>query len=216
VVDLRSYVFLDSLQPQYAAFMGTVAQGFLPIADMASLWIEISPGIEINRITDIALKSTRVTPGMQIVERLYGLLEIHSDSQADVRQAGGAVLEALELKEDDRWKPRILSSQVIRRLDDHQAQLINRMRHGNMIIPGQTLYVMEVQPAAYASLAANEAEKAADINILEVRAFGSFGRIYLGGEERDIDVGYRAAVSSIEAVTGVDKTAQGGKSGKNE
>ncbi len=198
-------MFLDSLQPQYAAFMGTVAQGFLPIADMASLWIEISPGIEINRITDIALKSTHVTPGMQIVERLYGLLEIHSNSQADVRQAGGAVLEALELKEDDRWKPRILSSQVIRRLDDHQAQLINRMRHGHMIIPGQTLYVMEVQPAAYASLAANEAEKAADINILEVRAFGSFGRVYLGGEERDIDVGYRAAVASIEGVTGVDK-----------
>jgi hypothetical protein len=207
LVDLRSYVFLDSLQPQHAAFLGTVAQGFLPIADMASLWIEISPGIEINRITDIALKSTHVTPGMQIVERLYGLLEIHSDSQADVRQAGAAVLEALELKEDDRWKPRILSSQVIRRLDDHQAQLINRMRHGHMIIPQQTLYVMEVQPAAYASLAANEAEKAAQINILEVRAFGSFGRVYLGGEERDIDVGYRAAVASIEGVTGVDKFA---------
>jgi hypothetical protein len=207
LVDLRSYVFLDSLQPQHAAFLGTVAQGFLPIADMASLWIEISPGIEINRITDIALKSTHVTPGMQIVERLYGLLEIHSDSQADVRQAGAAVLEALELKEDDRWKPRILSSQVIRRLDDHQAQLINRMRHGHMIIPQQTLYVMEVQPAAYAALAANEAEKAAQINILEVRAFGSFGRVYLGGEERDIDVGYRAAVASIEGVTGVDKFA---------
>lgn len=205
MVDLRSYVFLDSLQPQHAAFLGTVAQGFLPIADMASLWIEISPGIEINRITDIALKSTRVTPGMQIVERLYGLLEVHSLSQADVRQAGAAVLDALGIKEEDRWKPKILSSQVIRRLDDHQAQLINRMRHGHMIIPGQTLYVMEVQPAAYASLATNEAEKAAQINVLEVRAFGSFGRVYLGGEERDIDVGYRAAVASIEGVTGQEK-----------
>jgi len=205
LVDLRSYVFLDSLQPQHAAFLGTVAQGFLPIADMASLWIEISPGIEINRVTDIALKSTRVTPGMQIVERLYGLLEVHSLSQADVRQAGAAVLDALGIKEEDRWKPKILSSQVIRRLDDHQAQLINRMRHGHMIIPGQTLYVMEVQPAAYASLATNEAEKAAEINVLEVRAFGSFGRVYLGGEERDIDVGYRAAVASIEGVTGKDK-----------
>lgn len=205
MVDLRSYVFLDSLQPQHAAFLGTVAQGFLPIADMASLWIEISPGIEINRVTDIALKSTRVTPGMQIVERLYGLLEVHSLSQADVRQAGAAVLDALGIKEEDRWKPKILSSQVIRRLDDHQAQLINRMRHGHMIIPGQTLYVMEVQPAAYASLATNEAEKAAEINVLEVRAFGSFGRVYLGGEERDIDVGYRAAVASIEGVTGKDK-----------
>ena len=206
MIELRSYVFLDSLQPQYAAFLGTVAQGFLPIADMASLWVEISPGIEINRITDIALKSTRVRPGMQIVERLYGLLEVHSESQAEVRQAGTAVLEALELKEEDRWKPKILSSQVIRRLDDHQAQLINRMRHGQMIIPQQTLYVMEVQPAAYASLAANEAEKASQINILEVRSFGSFGRIYLGGEERDIDVGYRAAVAAIEGVQGQEKT----------
>lgn len=200
--DLRSYVFLDKLQPQYAAFLGTVAQGFLPIAGMASLYVEISPGIEINRITDIALKSTHVTPGMQIVERLYGLLEIHSESQADVRQAGVSILEALELTEDDRHKPKVLSSQVIRRIDDHQTQLINRMRHGNMIVPGETLYVMELEPAAYAALAANEAEKAAEINILEVRSFGSFGRVYLGGEERDIDVAWRAAESTIENVTG--------------
>ena len=206
MADLRSYVFLDSLQPQYAAFLGTVAQGFLPIAGMASLYVEISPGIEINRITDVALKSTRVTPGMQIVERLYGLLEIHSESQGDVRQAGRAVLAALELNEDDRWKPRILSSQVIRRMDDHQTQLINRMRHGNMIIPGESMYVMELEPAAYAALAANEAEKAARINVLEVRAFGSFGRVYLGGEERDIDVGWRAAVAAVEGVTGRDMT----------
>ncbi len=142
---------------------------------------------------------------MQIVERLYGLLEIHSFSQADVRQAGQAILDALDLKEEDRWKPKIFSSQVIRKIDDHQTQLINRMRFGNMIVPGETLYVMEVQPAAYAALAANEAEKAAEINILDVRSFGSFGRVYLGGEERDIDVGYRAAVKSIEEVTGQEK-----------
>ena len=106
---------------------------------MASLYVEISPGIEINRITDIALKSTNVTPGMQIVERLYGMLEIHSLSQAGVRQAGRSILEALGLKEEDRWRPKIFSSQVIRRIDDHQTQLINRMRHGNMIVPGQTM-----------------------------------------------------------------------------
>jgi hypothetical protein len=202
LVDLRAYVFLDSIQPQYAAFLGTVAQGFLPIAGMASLYVEISPGIEINRITDIALKSTNVTPGMQIVERLYGMLEIHSHSQADVRQAGRAILQALELKEEDRWRPKIYSNQVIRRIDDHQTQLINRMRHGNMIVPGETLFVMEVQPAAYAALAANEAEKAAEINILEVRSYGSFGRVYLGGEERNIDVGWQAAVKAIEEVKG--------------
>jgi len=201
-VDLRGYVFLDSLQAQYASFLATIAQGFLPIAGQAALFVEISPGIEINRITDIALKSTRVTPGMQIVERLYGMLEIHSDSQADTRDAGRAILQGLELKEEDRRKPTVVSSQVIRRVDDYQTQLINRMRHGNMILPGQTLYIMECEPAAYSALAANEAEKAAEINILEVRSFGSFGRLYLGGEERDIDVGYQAAVAAIESVTG--------------
>jgi hypothetical protein len=200
--DLRSYVFLDSLQPQYAAFLGTVAQGFLPLANDASLWVEISPGIEINRLTDVALKATHVRPGMQIVERYYGLLEVHSESQADTRAAGAAILEEIGLEEKDRRKPTILSSQVIRHLDDHQVQLINRMRHGHMIIPKQTLYVLEVEPAAYAALAANEAEKAAEINILEVRAFGSMGRVYLGGEERDIDVGWRAAVAAIEGVEG--------------
>ncbi len=202
MVDLRSYVFLDSIQPQHAAYIGTVAKGFLPLAGMASLYVEISPGIEINRVTDIALKSTNVTPGMQIVERLYGLLEIHSESQADVRQAGAAILEALELNEDDRHKPKIFSKQVIRNIDGYQTQLVNRNRWGNMIVPGQSLFVLEVQPAAYAALAANEAEKAANINILDVRAFGSFGRVYLGGEERDIDVGWRAAVQAIEEVTG--------------
>ena len=201
-IDLRSYVFLDSLQPQHAAFLGTVAGGFLPLPGQACLYVEISPGIEINRITDIAVKSTRVFPGMQIVERLYGLLEVHSDSQADVRQAGQAILDACGLVEGDRRKPRVLSSQVIRLVDPLQAQLINRMRHGNMLVPGHSLYVMELEPAAYAALAANEAEKAAHVNILEVRAFGSFGRIYLGGEERDIDVGYRAAEAAIAGLTG--------------
>ena len=201
-IDLRSYVFLDSLQPQYAAFLGTVAQGFLPLAHDASLFVEISPGIEINRLTDIALKATHVTPGMQIVERYYGLLEMHSPSQADTRAAGAAILDELGLEEHDRIKPKILSSQVIRRVESHQAQLLNRTRHGQMLIPGQTLYVLECEPAAYAALAANEAEKAAEINILEVRAFGSMGRVYLGGEERDIDVGWQAAVAALEGLEG--------------
>ena len=207
-VDLRAYVFLDSLQAQYASFLATVAQGFLPVAGQAALFVEISPGIEINRVTDIALKSTRVMPGMQIVERLYGMLEIHSDSQADIRQAGKAILEALGLREEDRRKPRVASSQVIRRVDAYQTQLINRTRHGNMILPGQTLYILECEPAAYSALAANEAEKAADINILEVRSFGSFGRLYLGGEERHIEVGHRAAVAAIESIAGRSDDAQ--------
>ncbi|MAS33151.1 MAG: hypothetical protein CL610_04035 [Anaerolineaceae bacterium] len=206
-VDLRSYVFLDSLQPQHAAFLGTVARGFLPLPGDASLWIEISPGIEINRITDVALKSTRVSPGLQIVERLYGLLEVHSTDQSETRAAGEAILEALGVTEDERLKPRIVSSQIIRNIDPHQTQLINRMRHGHMIIAGQTMYVLEVEPAGYAALAANEAEKAAEVNILEVTAFGSFGRVYLGGEERDIMAGYGAALAAIEAVSGRENTS---------
>jgi len=201
-IELRTFAFLDSLQPQYAAFLGTVAQGFLPLANDASLYVEVAPGIEINRLTDVALKATTVKPGMQIIERVYGLLEIHSPDQAEARAAGAAILDAVDLTESDRLKPKILSSQIIRRIDDHHAQLINRMRHGQMIVPGQTLYVLECEPAAYAALATNEAEKAADINVLEVRAAGAVGRVYLGGEERDIDVGWRAAVAALEGLDG--------------
>ena len=202
MAELRCYVFIDSLQPQFASFLGTVAQGFLPVPGQASLFVEVSPGMDIMRVTDVALKSTDVKPGMMIIERLYGMLELHSDSQADVRQAGRAVLELLGLKEEERIKPEITSSQVIRNISDYHTQLINRTRHGDMIVPGQTLYVLEVAPAGYAAIAANEAEKAADINVLEVRAFGSFGRVYLGGEERDIDVAYRAAEQAVLSLSG--------------
>lgn len=200
--ELRCYVFIDKLQPQFASFLGTVAQGFLPVPDQAALFVEVAPGMDIMRVTDVALKATDVKPGMMIIERMYGMLEIHSDSQADVRRAGQAILDSLDLKEDDRMKPEITSSQVIRNISDYHTQLINRTRHGDMIVPGQTLYVLEVAPAGYAAIAANEAEKAANINILEVRAFGSFGRVYLGGEERDIDVGYRAAEEAIRSING--------------
>jgi len=210
MAELRCYVFLDSLQPQFASFLASVAQGFLPTPGQASLFVEIAPGMDIMRVTDVALKATDVRPGMMIIERLYGLLEIHSDSQADVREAGRAILDMLGLKEEDRVKPEIASSQVIRNITDYHTQLINRSRHGDMILPGQSLYVMEVAPAGYAAIAANEAEKAARINILEVRAFGSFGRVYLGGEERDIDVGWRAAVAALEGITG--RPLEGGRS----
>jgi hypothetical protein len=204
MVDLRGFTIIDSLQPQFASFLATVAQGFLPRTGQAALFVEIAPGMEINRVTDIALKSTNVTPGMQIVERHFGMLEVHADSQADVRQAGDAILGALDLKLEQRMKPRVVSNQVVRHLDDHQCMLINRMRHGNMIMAGQTLFILECEPACYAALAVNEAEKAADINVLEVRTFGSFGRVYIGGEERDVEVARPAAVQALEALTGRD------------
>lgn len=211
-VELRSYVYLDNLQPQHAAYIGTVSLGFLPLPGDTSLWIEISPGIEINRITDVALKAARVRPAVQFVERLYGLLEIHSSSQGETRIAGQAILDALGVKESDRLKPRIVSSQIIRNIDAHQAQLINRNRRGQLILGGQTLYVLEVEPAAYAALAANQAEKSALINILQVQAVGSFGRLYLGGEERDIIAGSQAALAAIENIRG----REFGDSGRKE
>ncbi|MCC5616291.1 hypothetical protein LC605_14690 [Nostoc sp. CHAB 5836] len=201
-IELRSFVFLDNLQPQHAAYMGTVAQGFLPLPGDTSLWIEISPGIEINKITDIALKSASVRPGVQVVERLYGLLEVHSSSQGETRAAGQAILAALGVKREECLKPRVISSQIIRNIDAYQTQLINRTRRGQLLLAGQTLYVLEVEPAAYAALAANEAEKAARINILEVQAVGSFGRLYLGGQEQDILAGAAGALTAIESVAG--------------
>ena len=202
MVDLRAYVILDSLQPQFASFQSTISKGYLPKVGQASLFIEIAPGMAINHLTDIALKSTDVTPGMQIVERHYGMLEVHSDSQANVRQAGQAILDSLGVAETDRIKPRIVSSEVVRHLEDTQTMLINRMRHGNMILSGQTLFVLEVEPAAYSALDANEAEKAADINKHEVRAVGIYGRVYIGGEEKDVVVAQEAALQAIANVTG--------------
>lgn len=208
--ELRCYCFIDSLQPQFASFLGTVAQGFLPVPGQASLFVEVAPGMDIMKVTDVALKATDVKPGMMIIERVYGMLEVHSDSQADVRQAGAAILAALDLNEADRIKPEITSSQVIRNISDYHTQLINRTRHGDMIVPGETLYVLECAPAGYAAIAANEAEKAANIKILEVRAFGSFGRVYLGGDEKDVDVAWRAAEEALKTISGrVPKKGRG-------
>ncbi len=201
-VDLRSYVYLDSLQPQHAAYLGTVAQGYLPLPGEASLWVEISPGIGINRLLDIALKAAVVRPGVLFIERLYGLLEVHASSQGEVKAAGQAILDALGAKPRDCLRPRVISSEVIRNLDAYHTQLINRSRRGNMIMAGQTLYVFEVEPAAYAALAANEAEKAALINILQVSAVGSFGRLFLGGAERDILAAQRAVQAVMESLPG--------------
>jgi len=188
-VQLRTYVFIDNMQPQFAAYSATSAQGYLPVEGQAALYVEISPGMEINRVMDIALKNTNVTPAELIVERQYGMLEVHSDSQGDVRQAGQAILDALNLKEEDRIKPKIISSQIIRNVDSYQAMLINR----------------EVYPAGYATLAANEAEKAANINIVVIRAAGAFGRIYLAGEEKDVVIASEAAVKAIESLTGSEE-----------
>jgi hypothetical protein len=201
-VELRTFTFIDVLQPQLASFIATVAQGYLPVEGQAALYVEIAPGIDINTLTDRALKATRVTPGMQIVERAYGILELHEDDQGEVRAAGRAILEAAKLKEGDRLKPRVLTSEMITGTSAYHTMLVNRMRHGNMIDKGETLYTLECHPAGYAMIAANEAEKAADVNVLEVIAFGAFGRVYLGGSEAEIEKAARAAIAALESIDG--------------
>ncbi|HXI54545.1 MAG TPA: hypothetical protein VNO55_00670, partial [Polyangia bacterium] len=185
-MELRTFTFLDVLQPQLAGFLQTVSQGFLPLDGQASLFVEIGPGIAINALTDVALKRARVVPGMQIVERAYGLLELHADDQAAVRAAAAAILEHAGLRESDRLAPRVLSREIITGVDTQQSAMINRMRHGDMLLGGQTLYTLEVHPAGYAAIAANEAEKRADVALLEVVTFGAVGRLWLGGSEESI------------------------------
>jgi ethanolamine utilization microcompartment shell protein EutL len=199
-VKLRGYVFLDALQPQLAAFTGTTCRGFLPLAGQASLWIETAPGMIINRVTDVALKATRVMPAVQVVERAFGLLEIHHEDKGEVQSAGDAVLRYLELKPEDRVRPKVVSNQVIRSVESYQAQLINRNRQGMMLIPGQSLFILEVEPAAWIVAAANEAEKAANVNLIQVQPFGAFGRLWMGGSESEIDSARDAAIAAIEAL----------------
>jgi hypothetical protein len=202
VAELRTYCFLDILQPQYAAFVATTGRGYLPVERQASLYVEVAPGIEINRLTDVALKKTGVQPAIQVVERAYGLLEVHSFDQGEVREAGRAILESMGLKEDDRLKPKVMTSQAITNVSPYHATLVNRNRNGSLLLGGQTLYILEVHPAGYAALAANEAEKASPITIIEVRPFGAFGRVWLGGTEAHIAEAAKAAIAAIEAIGG--------------
>lgn len=201
-MDLRTFSYIDILQPQLAGFLQTVAAGFMPLERQAALFVEIAPGIAINELTDRALKTTRVYPGMQIVERAYGLLEVHSYDQGEVRQAGQAILEHLGVQESARMKPKILSEQVITGISGYHGMLINRFRHGDMIGEGQTLYTLELQPAGYAAICANEAEKAAPVNLLEVITFGAVGRLWLGGYEAEIDEARKAIHAALAGISG--------------
>ncbi|MGQ0553542.1 MAG: hypothetical protein ACT4PU_10025 [Planctomycetota bacterium] len=194
MVQLRAFTFLDSMQPQFASFVASTARGYLPVRGQAALYVEIAPGIAINRVTDIALKRTSVRPAVQVVERAFGLLEVHDESQAEVLEAGRHILEYLGAQELDRLKPKIMTSEIITGIDDYQSMLINRNRQGMMLLGGETLYILEVHPAAYATIAANEAEKASPIKLIHLQPYGAYGRLQLGGSESHI----REAVNAIE------------------
>ena len=200
---LRVYSYLDRMQPQYAAFVGTITQGDLPVQGMADLYIEVAPGNEVFRLVDIAVKATQAKPGAQVVEREFGMFEVHSLSQAEVLEAGAVVLDRLGLKITDRKRPEIASIQVITHVDPYQVQLLNRFRRGAMLVAGETLFILECQPAAYINLAANEAEKYSTIKIIHISSVGRFGRMWLSGTEAEILAARKAAVQALEAIEGV-------------
>jgi ethanolamine utilization microcompartment shell protein EutS len=208
-IELRCFTYIDILQPQTASFLATVSRGYMPLERQAAVFFEVAPGMDINVVTDIALKRTSCTPGMQIVERQFGCLQLQHYDQGQIRAAGSAVLEALSLSEKDRLKPRLVSAQTITGVHGYHAQITNRMRHGNFLDEGATLYVLEVHPAGYALVAANEAEKAAKIDILEIISFGAFGRVYLGGTEEEVKEAAKAAVAVLESYDGRENAGPG-------
>ncbi|WP_312030151.1 BMC domain-containing protein [Actinomycetospora sp. TBRC 11914] len=201
---LRTYAFVDRMQPQCAAHIAATSPGDVPIAGMAELYIEMAPGNEVFRAADIALKAAGVRPALQIIEREFGLLEIHSEQQAEVLASGQAVLDEFGLVETDRIRPAIASTQFITNVHPYQAQLLNKWRKGSMLMPGQSLFIMEVAPAAYISIAANEAEKAASITVIELRAVGRFGRMFLSGTESEVQSARDAAVGALQELKGQD------------
>ena len=201
---LRCYCYLDRMQPQYAAFVGTITQGDLPIEGMAALYIEMAPGNEVFRTVDIAVKATEAKPGAQVVEREFGMFEVHSLNQAAVIESGRIVLERLGLNIEDRIRPQIASTQLITNIDPYQAQLLNRWRRGSMLVPGQTLLVVECFPAAYINYACNEAEKTANIDIVHVTSVGRFGRMWLSGTEAEAKTALDAAIQALEGLEGIE------------
>lgn len=201
-LELRTYVFIDRMQPQYAAYVGTTVQGDIPVAGMSELYVEVGPGNEIFRVADIVLKSSQVKPAALVIEREFGMLEIHAADQAAVIQGGQAILNCLGMDLSDRLKPKATSVQVITNVDPYQAQLINKFRKGGLLVPGETLLVMEVAPAGYIVLAANEAEKAAGLKVVEIRNVGRFGRMFLSGSESEVLAGKEAALAAVEGLSG--------------
>ena len=201
-MQLRTYLLIDQMQPQYGALTGKMMQGEIPVEGMAEVYIETAPASDIYRVMDIALKTTDVRAGALAVEREYGALEIHSAHQEAVQVAGRRALEVLGLTESDRLKPEILSALMITNVDAFQAQLINRASSGGLLLAGQTLCVLEVMPAAYIVLAANEAEKAANITLVHYTSRGRSGRLYLSGTEAEVRQARDAAVKAIEALPG--------------
>ncbi len=202
MVELRSLAFIDQLQKQFVGYIGSTARGYYPVAGQAALFLEVAPGIEVNNLADVVFKKANVRVGAMVVERTYGMLEIHAYSAAEVLQAQEVVLDYLGMKEGDRLKPKIVASETIERIDPHMSQIVNRFRVSNMIQADDTMYVLEVVPAGYAGFAANEAEKAADIRLLHATVFGASGRVFLAGDTSSVMAARMAIEVALASLDG--------------
>lgn len=200
-VTLRAFVFIDSLQPQLASYLATSSQGFLPIPGDACMWIEVAPGMAVHRLSDIALKETNVHLGEQVVERSFGSMEIHYRNQSEVQEAGNIILKQLNTTLDARLPCKVAWNEIIRGMTPDHTTLINRqLRKGSMILPGKSMFILEVEPAGYIVYAANEAEKGAHITLVDVKAFGNFGRLTMMGTEAEAEAAQAAAMRAIENI----------------
>jgi ethanolamine utilization microcompartment shell protein EutL len=209
-MDLRTYVLIDTMQPQYAALTGILLQGDVPVEGMAEIFMELAPASDVYELLDAALKTTEVRPGLLRVEREYGTLEIHGFHQEGVKVAGREALARFGITEADRMKPEIASVKMVNNVDAYEAQLVNQASRGGLLLRGQTLCVLEVVPAAYVMLAANEAEKAADITLVHYQPSGRFGRLYISGTESAVKVARDAAVQAVNALSGKIAGGKGG------
>ena len=199
---VRALIQIDRLQPQFAAYNGATVQGSIPLAGNTILIGEMAPGNEVFRVVDVALKAATIEATSQIVEREFGFFILRSPINSEIVAARDAVLSFLGISMTDRLKPRVESTQVITSVEPYQAQLLNKWRKGSLVVPGQTLGILECSPAAYSAVAANEAEKAASIDVVEVRAVGRYGRFFMSGTEAAVSTAMEAAVAALEAIEG--------------
>ena len=201
-IELRGALVIDEMQPQFAAIVAANSDGFFPVSGETAFWLEVRPGIVVNRLLDVALKGCDVKPGALITERSYGTLEVHGPDQGQVREAGRRMLSAAGVRAEEGLRPNVMTDEIIRAIDDHQAMMINKSRAGMLVLGRDTLYTLEVNPAVWVLLAANEAEKAAPIRIVGLGNNGAVGRLRLAGTDAEIDAAVEAVHRALAGVPG--------------
>ena len=191
--ELRTLTFIDSLQPQLAQYIAKDNRVYDPSEYDAALLIEIAPAMEIHTMIDVALKATKVRLGSVVTERIYGLMMVHLDDQGEVREAGNAVLRQTGLDENDRAEVKILTEKTIRSVEQDHAIMFTGLAKGNMVLAGDSVFILEATPAAYLMIACNEALKAAEVKLIDIKPFGATGRLIMSGPESEIDSAAEAA-----------------------